>query len=107
MPVQVIRNGLRTIAVGIGDPDKLSLPFLTNNADIEVGDLLVTSGLGGTFPAGYPVGRVEAVQRRPGEPFAEVGARPAAALNRHREVLLVWPGQALPVAEDAAASGAP
>ena len=54
LPVEVNRNGLRTIAVGTGEYDRLDLPFLPNNADIEVGDLLITSGLGGAFPAGYP-----------------------------------------------------
>jgi len=92
-PVEVNRNGLRTIAVGTGDIDRLSLPFLANNADIQEGDLLVSSGLGGAFPSGYPVAEVTAVKRNPGQPFAEISARPAAALNRNRELLLVWFGQ--------------
>lgn len=90
MPVQVNRNGLRTIAVGTGDIARLELPFLPNNADIRSGDLLISSGLGGGFPAGYPVARVSLVERAPGEPFARVHAEPLAALNRDREVLLVW-----------------
>lgn len=90
VPVEVNRNGLRTIAVGTGDPGSLSLPFLPNNADIVVGDLLISSGLGGNFPPGYPVGTVTLVERNPSTPFATVGAQPAAALNRNREVLLVW-----------------
>lgn len=90
LPVTVNRNGLRTIAVGTGESDRLSLPYLTNNADIQPGDLLVSSGLGGAFPAGYPVGTVVSVDRRPGLPFARVSARPAAALARAREVLLIW-----------------
>jgi len=53
--VQVNRNGLLTIAVGSGISNQLNLPYLPNNADIQAGDLLITSGLGGTFPAGYPV----------------------------------------------------
>jgi len=65
LPVEVNRNGLRTIVVGTGKIDQLELPFVVNNADIRVGDLLVTSGLGGTFPAGYPVARVESVTRIP------------------------------------------
>ncbi len=92
IPVEVNRNGLRTIARGTGDTDRLDLPYLPNNSDIEVGDLLVTSGLGGVFPPGYPVGIVTAVTRRPGERFAEISATPAALLNRSREVLLVRPG---------------
>ncbi len=91
LPVEVNRNGLRTIARGTGEFDRLDLPFLPNNADIEPGDLLVTSGRGGAFPAGYPVGIVESVTRIPQEPFAAVTATPAAALNQAREVMLIWP----------------
>jgi rod shape-determining protein MreC len=90
LPVIVNRNGLRTIAMGTGDIDRLSLPFLPNSADIEEGDLLVSSGLGGAFPSGYPVARVSRVERRAGAGFAEISAEPAAALQRAREVLLVW-----------------
>lgn len=94
IPVEVNRNGLRTIARGTGDTDRLDLPYLPNNSDIEVGDLLVTSGLGGVFPPGYPVGIVTTVTRRPGERFSDISATPAALLNRSREVLLVRPGSA-------------
>ncbi len=90
LPVEVNRNGLRTIAVGTGEIDTLDLPFLPNNADIEAGDLLVTSGLGGAFPAGYPVAVVDRVTRLPQEPFADVTATPSAALDQVREVMLIW-----------------
>ena len=90
IPVQVNRNGLRTIAVGIGDLSKLSLPFLPTNADIKEGDLLVTSGLGGVFPSGYPVATVKSVNNEPGQTLSVVTAEPAATLDRDREVLLVW-----------------
>ena len=90
LPVEVNRNGLRTIAVGTGEIDRLELPFLPNNADIRVGDLLVTSGLGGTFPSGYPVAVVNAVTRIPQQQFADVTATPAAALDQVREVMLIW-----------------
>ena len=99
LPVEVNRNGLRTIAVGTGEFDRLDLPFLPNNADIRAGDLLVTSGLGGTFPAGYPVAVVDSVTRMPQEPFADVTATPAAALEQVREVMLIWSQP--PVAEEA------
>jgi len=89
-PVEVNRNGLRTIALGTGDSTHISLPFLPNNADVQVGDLLVSSGLGGAFPPGYPVARVSSIERLPGEPFANVAAEPTGSLNREREVLLVW-----------------
>ena len=90
LPVEVNRNGLRTIAVGTGEIDRLDLPFLPNNADVRAGDLLVTSGLGGAFPAGYPVAVVNSVTRIPQEPFANVTATPAAALDQVREVMLIW-----------------
>ncbi len=90
LPVEVNRNGLRTIAVGTGEFDRLDLPFLPNNADIRVGDLLVTSGLGGAFPSGYPVAIVDSVTRIPQESFAAVSARPVAELNQVREIMLIW-----------------
>jgi rod shape-determining protein MreC len=99
VPVVVNRNGLRTIAFGTGEFDRLELPFLPNNADIRAGDLLVTSGLGGGFPAGYPVAVVDFVTRMPQEPFADVTATPAAALDQIREVMLIW-SQPAPVEED-------
>ena len=89
-PVQVLRSGLRTIAVGSGRINELSLPYLPINSDIQEGDLLVTSGLGGKFPPGYPVARVTIVNRSPDNAFAEISAEPAAHLDRSREVLLVW-----------------
>jgi rod shape-determining protein MreC len=92
LPVEVNRNGLRTIAVGTGQFDRLDLPFLPNNADIEEGDLLVTSGLGGAFPSGYPVAVVDSITRKPQEAFAEISARPAAELNQVREIMLIWHG---------------
>lgn len=95
LPVEVNRNGLRTIAVGTGDFARLDLPFLPNNADIVDGDLLVTSGLGGAFPAGYPVGTIDSVTVKPEEPFAIVTAVPTAALNQIREVMLVWSAEDL------------
>jgi len=91
LPVEIVRSRLRTIAVGTGDLERLSLPFLPRNADVVDGDILVTSGLGGTFPPGYPVGTINEISNDSGEPFLTVGARPAAALNRIREVLLIWP----------------
>ena len=89
IPVEVNRNGLRTIAFGTGEIDVLDLPYLPNNADIESGDLLVTSGLGGKFPPGYPVAVVESVIRVPQEPFAIVKATPSATLNQVREIMLI------------------
>lgn len=91
IPVQVNRNGLRAIAFGTGAADQLDIPHIPNNADIEVGDLLISSGLGQRFPNGYPVAVVTAVDRDPSRPFATIVARPSARLEQAREVLLVWP----------------
>ena len=90
LPVQVNRNGLRTVAMGTGKIGELVLPHLPNNADIQVGDLLVTSGLGGRFPPGYPVAVITSVHTEPGQHFANVTAKPTAHLDRTREALLVW-----------------
>ena len=90
IPVQVNRNGLRTIAVGSGHLNRLNLPFLPNNADIVPGDLLITSGLGGRFPHGYPVAIIDNFNVQSGKPFAEVHASPKAQLDKTRELLIVW-----------------
>ncbi len=109
LPVAVNRNGLRAIAVGTGEPNRLELSHLPNNADIEVGDLLVTSGLGGRFPAGYPVARVTLVERNPDRPFARVVAEPVGRLESSREVLLVWTPAPVqpPTTEEAAEAATP
>lgn len=96
IPVQVNRNGLRAIATGTGSTERLTLPFLPNNADIKPGDLLISSGLGRRFPRGYPVAEVTVVTQNPGAPFATVEAKPTARIDRSREVLLVWPADGLP-----------
>jgi len=90
IPVQLNRNGLQTIALGTGQLNQLNLPFLPNNTDIQVGDLLITSGLGGVFPQGYPVAIIESITEQPGKPFAMIRAKPTAALNASREFLIVW-----------------
>lgn len=90
VPVEINRTGLQTIAIGVGDERGLRLPFLPSNADIKAGDLLVSSSLGGRFPAGYPVGTVYAVKPVAGEHFMEAYAYPAAKLSQGRQALLVW-----------------
>lgn len=92
LPVQVSRHGLRAIAMGTGKPDQLRIVYLTPNDDIRQGDRLVTSGLGGRFPAGYPVARVTEVVEDPGEPFLNVTAAPIARIAHNKHVLLVWHG---------------
>jgi rod shape-determining protein MreC len=90
VPVRIERTGLRTIAVGAGDATSLGLPYLPSNADIKSGDLLVTSGLGGVFPEGYPVARVIEVHRDAVQPLAQVRAEPLAHVDTDSEVMLVW-----------------
>jgi rod shape-determining protein MreC len=89
LPVQISRNGLRTIAVGSGNANRLVLPYLAVNSDVKSGDLLQSSGLGGVFPAGYPVGRVIGVRRESKQLLAQVEAEPLARIDRAREVMLL------------------
>lgn len=90
IPVQASRSGLRTIAVGTGDARRLSLPFVTVESDLKPGDRLLSTGMGGVFPPGYPVAEITRVDRAATATFALVEARPTAQLERDREVLLVW-----------------
>jgi rod shape-determining protein MreC len=90
LPVQIERTGLRTIAVGAGDSTSLALPYLAANADVRAGDVLVTSGLGGVFPPGYPVARVTEVHKDTVQPLAHVRAVPFAHLDTDTEVMLIW-----------------
>lgn len=90
VPVRIDRTGLRTIAVGAADSTSLALPYLPANADVRKGDLLVTSGLGGVFPEGYPVARVTEVHRDAVQPLAQVRAAPLAHVDTDTEVMLVW-----------------
>ncbi len=90
IPVQVNRTGTRTIALGTGRSGQLSLPYLPQNSDVVAGDLLVSSGLGGVFPPGYPVAQVSVVQHDPSQPLLSVTAAPLAALDSDPEILLVW-----------------
>nr|WP_082849885.1 rod shape-determining protein MreC [Halioglobus sp. HI00S01] len=90
IPVQVNRNGVRAIAEGTGSLGSLEIHHVSATTDIQEGDLLVTSGLGGRFPVGYPVAVVDKIERDPGQPFAYITAMPSAALDRSRHVLLVF-----------------
>jgi len=90
VPVRIERTGLRTIAVGAADTTSLALPYLPANADVRSGDLLVSSGLGGVFPEGYPVARITEVHRDAVQPLAQVRATPLARVDTDTEVMLVW-----------------
>lgn len=90
VPVRINRNGMRAILSGTGDPAELSLQFVPETADIKPGDLLVTSGLGRDFPAGYPVGRVTRIRKIPGEQFLDISAQAVASLDRSRYLLALF-----------------
>ena len=89
MPVQVQRTGLRTVVYGTGSVSLLRVPFLNQNSDIQIGDLLISSGLGGRFPNGYPVAEVTNVEFIQDEAFLRVSAKPIGKLDRSNHVLLL------------------
>ncbi|MGC8121158.1 rod shape-determining protein MreC [Marinobacter sp. VGCF2001] len=90
VPVEVVRNGLRSILLGNGDSNELDLVHVPDTADVREGDMLVSSGLGGRFPRGYPVAEVNAITKESGEPFVTIRATPKASLNQSRLVLVVF-----------------
>lgn len=92
IPVELNRSGYRAIAIGTGGKGYLELPNIPNNTDISVDDLLVSSGLGGRFPPGYPVGRISSIEMDTSQAYAKVTVAPSANLDRGREVMLVWSG---------------
>lgn len=90
VPVRIARNGVRAIAGGTGDIDRLALQYVPESADVKVGDLLLSSGLGLRFPAGYPVGVVSRINKSSSKEFADIQVRPVAELDRSRHVLLLF-----------------
>ena len=90
LPVQVLRSGVRTIALGTGRATALELPYVPQNYDVKVGDVLVTSGLDQVFPFGLPVARITRVERDPTQPLAQIFAAPLAKIESDREVLFIW-----------------
>ncbi len=103
VPVEVVRNGLRSILIGNGETDELDLVHVPDTADIREGDMLVSSGLGGRFPRGYPVAEVSSIVKEPGEPFVTIRATPKARLSQSRLVLVVFQPETRsePVVEEA------
>jgi rod shape-determining protein MreC len=91
VPVRIERNGTRLVASGTGNINRMSINHVSNSTDIKPGDLLVTSGLGGKYPEGYPVARVTIVKKDESRPFAYVQSEPIAQINRLRYLLLLWP----------------
>jgi rod shape-determining protein MreC len=89
VPVQVLRNGLRSIVFGAGDTSQLTLRFMPESADIQSGDVLVTSGIDGVYPQGIPVAKVVKVERDPSYPFARIFCLPTAGVDQHRHLLVL------------------
>ena len=90
LPVQVQRNGLLTIAKGSGNPNEIKIPYLDTHADLRYGDVLVTSGMGGRFPMGYPVGTVTEIITDVKLPFMDVTAQTSTQIDYTKDVLLLW-----------------
>lgn len=108
VPVQVLRNGLRTIVFGAGDTSQLSLRYMPVSSDIQNGDMLVTSGIDGVYPQGIPVAKVDKIERDPAYPFARITCLPVAGVDKHRHLLILSSLSKLPElpAEDPAAAEA-
>lgn len=89
VPVQALRNGLRTVVFGAGDTSQLSLRYMPISSDIQNGDILVTSGIDGVYPQGIPVARVEKIERDAAYPFARITCLPVAGVDKHRHLLIL------------------
>jgi len=89
IPIEIARNGLRSIALGVGNYEHIVLNYLPVSADIKKGDVLITSGLGGKYPEGYPVATVESISNLTGEPFLKIEAKPFAELKNINEVWVI------------------
>ncbi|MCV2885774.1 rod shape-determining protein MreC [Aestuariibacter sp. AA17] len=94
IPVRIERNDVRIIATGAGRLDELLLEHVPHSADVQEGDVLISSGLGNVFPEGYPVAKITSIVRDEGRPFAQVRAEPMAQLDRLKYLLLLWPENA-------------
>lgn len=90
LPIQINRTGLRGTLFGSGDSSRLELRFIPHNADVKVGDIVSSSGLGGRFPPNYPVGKIDKIERPAGATFASIYITPSAKLDQSREVLMLW-----------------
>ena len=96
VPVKVLRNGLRAVVFGSGNPNQLQLKYMAVDADVRKDDQLVTSGIDGTYPPGLPVAIVSSVERNPALPFAIITASAHAGVNRNSEVIILAAKHALP-----------
>jgi len=93
IPVRAAGSGIRAIAQGVGDTNSLELMHVPHSTELQTGDLLMSSGLGGVFPEGYPVARIQSILRDESLPFAQIRTVPVANLDRIRMVLLLWDEQ--------------
>lgn len=89
VPVQVLRNGLHAIVFGSGDTSELALRYMPVSSDIQEGDVLVTSGIDGTYPPGLPVAKVGRIERDPAYPFARITCQPLSGVDRNRQLLIL------------------
>ncbi len=89
VPIQILRNGLRAVVFGSGDISEMSLRYMPVSSDIVEGDVLVTSGIDGTYPPNLPVAKVLKIERDPAYPFARIACAPLAGVDRHRALLIV------------------
>jgi rod shape-determining protein MreC len=96
IPVQVVRSGLRSVAYGVGSSGELDLRFMAANADIKAGDMLVTSGIDGVYPAGLAVARVGLVDSKPTGAFARISCQPLAGIDRNKQLLILMTPNTLP-----------
>ena len=94
IPLRIARNNVQLVASGTGQLDELFLQHVSHSADIRVGDLLISSGLGKVFPEGYPAAKVKSIVRDETRPFAQVKVSPVAQLDRIKYLLLLWPPDA-------------
>jgi rod shape-determining protein MreC len=109
-PVEVVRNGLRAVVYGGGDKGTLDLGYTATNADVQADDLLVTSGIDGTYPPGLPVAKVTKIERDAAYSFAKITCIPAAGTDQNRQVLVLAQEAGLPpppAEAEPRASGAP
>jgi rod shape-determining protein MreC len=95
-PVEVVRNGLRAVIYGGGDKGTLDLSYTASNADVQADDLLVTSGIDGTYPPGLPVAKVSKIERDAAYSFAKITCLPAAGTDQNRQVLVLARETGLP-----------
>ena len=102
VPVQVLRSGLRAVVFGSGDTSELALRYMPVSSDIKEGDILVTSGIDGTYPPGLPVAKVIRIERDPAYPFARILCAPVAGVDKQRQLLILSGLPKLPERPEAA-----